>query len=165
MPIAQIRKFKPELVAEVDRLLDRHCDREIADILNEGGLRTWEGKPFNLKKIAFIRGAYNLPSRRQRLRDCGLLTTQEVAEHFAIAETTVHQWGRQGSSAKPAATVSTVVCGTFLTASRSSKAARAETPFPPAVPQLPCHQPNRTHYETIALSRGFRLRVGRMVVS
>ncbi|CDX24936.1 conserved hypothetical protein [Mesorhizobium plurifarium] len=96
LPIAQIRKFKPELVAKIDRLLDRHCDREIADILNEGGLRTGEGKPFNLKKIAFIRGAYNLPSRRQRLRDCGLLTTQEVAEHFAIAETTVHQWGRQG---------------------------------------------------------------------
>ncbi|MER9924785.1 recombinase family protein [Mesorhizobium sp. M0048] len=96
LPIAQIRKLKPELVAEVDRLLDRHCDREIADIFNERGLRTWEGKPFNLKKIGFIRGAYNLSSRRQRLRDCGMLTTQEVAERFAIAETTVHQWGRQG---------------------------------------------------------------------
>ncbi|MER8438812.1 hypothetical protein NKH36_13930 [Mesorhizobium sp. M1312] len=59
LPIAQIRKFKPELVAQVDRLLDRHCDREIADILNERGLRSWEGKPFNLKKIAFIRAAYN----------------------------------------------------------------------------------------------------------
>jgi predicted deacylase len=53
LPIAQIRKFKPELVAEVDRLLDRHCDREIADILNQRGCRTWEEKPFNLKKIAF----------------------------------------------------------------------------------------------------------------
>src|SRR5205807_9506134 len=31
LPIAQIRKFKPELVAEVDRLLDQHCDREIAE--------------------------------------------------------------------------------------------------------------------------------------
>jgi hypothetical protein len=40
MPIAQIRKFKPEFVAEVDRLLDRHCDREIADILNQRGCRT-----------------------------------------------------------------------------------------------------------------------------
>lgn len=96
LPIAQIRKFKPDLVAEVDRLLDRHCDRQIADILNQRGLRTWEGKSFNLKKIAFIRAAYNLPSRRQRLRDRGMLTTQEVAERFAIAETTVHQWGRQG---------------------------------------------------------------------
>jgi hypothetical protein len=96
LPIAQIRKFKPELVAEVDRLLDRHCDREIADIFNAQGLRTWEDKPFNLKKIDFIRGAYNLPSRRQRLRDRGMLTTEEVAERFGIALTTVHQWGRQG---------------------------------------------------------------------
>jgi DNA invertase Pin-like site-specific DNA recombinase len=96
LPIAQIRKFKPELVAEVDRLLDSHCDREIADIFNQRGLRTWEDKPFNLKKIDFIRGAYNLPSRRERLRDRGMLTTEEVAELFDIAQTTVHKWGRQG---------------------------------------------------------------------
>ena len=68
VPIAQIRKFKPDLVAEVDRLLDRHCDRQIADILNQRGCRTWEGKPFNLKKVAFIRMAYKLPSRYERLR-------------------------------------------------------------------------------------------------
>ena len=71
LPIAQIRKFKPEVVIEVDRLLDSYCDREIADILNQRGLRTWEAKPFNLKKIAFIRGAYNLASRHRRLRDRG----------------------------------------------------------------------------------------------
>ena len=47
----------------VDRLLDRHCDREIADIVNQRGCRTWKEKPFNLKKIAFIRTAYKLPSR------------------------------------------------------------------------------------------------------
>jgi hypothetical protein len=69
---------------------------EIADILNDRGRRTWEGKPFTLKKIGNIRAAYNLPSRRQRLRDRGMLTTAEVAERFAIAATTVHQWGRQG---------------------------------------------------------------------
>jgi NADH:ubiquinone oxidoreductase subunit K len=96
LPIAQIRKFKPELVAEVDRLLDRYCDREIADIFNERGIQTWDGQTFNLKKIDFIRGAYNLASRRQRLRDRGMLTTEEVAERFDIAQTTVHQWGRQG---------------------------------------------------------------------
>lgn len=96
LPIAQIRKFKPELVAEVDRLLDHHCDREIADILNERGSRTWEGKPFNLKKIAFIRAAYKLASRHERLRRRGMLTTRELAAKFGIAGTTVHDWGRQG---------------------------------------------------------------------
>jgi DNA invertase Pin-like site-specific DNA recombinase len=96
LPIAQIRKFKPDLVGEVDRLLDHHCDREIAEILNQRGLRTWEQKPFNLKKIAFIRTAYKLTSRHQRLRERGMLTTSEVASRFGISESAVHKWGRQG---------------------------------------------------------------------
>lgn len=96
LPIAQIRKFKPELVAEVDRLLDHHCDREIADILNQQGWLTWEDKPFNLKKVAFIRSAYNLWSRHERLRRRGMLTTREVAAKFGISETTAQKWGRQG---------------------------------------------------------------------
>jgi DNA invertase Pin-like site-specific DNA recombinase len=96
LPIAQIRKFKPGLVAEVDRLLDYHCDREIAEIFNARGLRTWEGSPYNLKKITHIRNAYKLLSRRQRLIDRGMLTTAQVAAKFDIALTTVHAWGRQG---------------------------------------------------------------------
>jgi hypothetical protein len=96
LPIAQIRKFKPELVATVDRLLDQHCDREIADILNRDGWRTWESKPFNLKKVAFIRSAYKLSSRYDRLRRRGMLTTREVAAKFGIAKTTVYEWGCQG---------------------------------------------------------------------
>jgi hypothetical protein len=95
-PIAQIRKFKPDLVAEIDRLLDHHCDREIAEILNQRGLLTWEGKPFTLKKIAFIRAAHKLASRYDRLRDRGMLTTREVAARFGVSETAVHEWGRQG---------------------------------------------------------------------
>jgi hypothetical protein len=96
LPIAQIRRFKPELVAEVDRLLNHHCDREVAEILNQNGWRTWEAKPFNLKKIAWIRGAYKLSSRHDRLRQHGMLTTREVAAKFGISETAVHEWGRQG---------------------------------------------------------------------
>jgi DNA invertase Pin-like site-specific DNA recombinase len=96
LPIAQIRKFKPELVVTVDQLLDQHCDREIADILNRDGWRTWEGKPFNLKKVAFIRQAYKLASRYERLRRRGMLTTGEVAVKFRVSETAVHEWGRQG---------------------------------------------------------------------
>lgn len=96
LPIAQIRKFKRDLVAEVDQLLELHCDREIAEILNGRGRQTWEGKPFNLKKIAFIRTAYKLPSRHERLRRCGLLTTREIALRFDVSETAVHRWGRQG---------------------------------------------------------------------
>lgn len=96
LPIAKVRKFKPELVATVDRLLDQYCDREIAEILNRDGWRTSEGLLFNTKKIAFIRMAYNLPSRHQRLRRRGMLTTREVAAKFGVARTTVHERGREG---------------------------------------------------------------------
>ena len=95
-PIAQIKKIKPDLRAEVDRLLDQHCDREVAEILNANGWRTWEGKPFDDKKINFIRSTYKLPSLRERLRQKGLLTTKEVAARFGITSTTVYAWGQRG---------------------------------------------------------------------
>jgi DNA invertase Pin-like site-specific DNA recombinase len=96
LPIAKIRKVKSEIIAEVDKLTDSHCDREIAEILNRRGWRTWEGKPFNLKKVAFIRSAYKLPNRRDRMRRHGMLTTREVAEKLGVGTTTVHKWGIQG---------------------------------------------------------------------
>jgi len=55
LPIAQIRKTKPEVVTEIDGLLDHYCDREVGEILNRQGRRTWQNEPFNLKKIAHIR--------------------------------------------------------------------------------------------------------------
>jgi DNA-binding XRE family transcriptional regulator len=49
-----------------------------------------------LKKVAWIRHAYKLSSRYDRLRRRGMLTTREVAAKFGVARTTIHEWGRQG---------------------------------------------------------------------
>jgi len=59
-------------------------------------LNTLENKPFNLKKVAFIRQEYHLPSRYDRLRRQGLLTACEVAARFGIGQTAVHSWADQG---------------------------------------------------------------------
>ena len=80
IPIAQIRKAKPEIVAEIDALLNDHCDREVAEILNQRGRRTWQNLPFTLKKIAWIRMAHHLKSRFGRLREQGLLTGEEMSQ-------------------------------------------------------------------------------------
>jgi len=96
VPIAQIRKPKPEVVAEIDRLLNNHCDREVAEILNQQGHRTWQDQPYTFKKVAWIRGAYHLKSRFGRLRQRGLLTAKEMSEKLGIAVTTVHEWTRLG---------------------------------------------------------------------
>ena len=53
-------------------------------------------EPLDLKKVAFIRQAYKLSSRRDRMRQRGMLTTREVADKLGVAATTVHQWGLQG---------------------------------------------------------------------
>ena len=55
--MADIRKFKPEIVAEVNRLLGHHRDQEIADILNCRGLKTGEGKRFQreLRSPVFVK--------------------------------------------------------------------------------------------------------------
>jgi DNA invertase Pin-like site-specific DNA recombinase len=95
LPIAQIRKTKPEVVTEIDGLLDHYCDREVAEILNRQGRQTWQREPFNLKKIAHIRGAFNLKSRYSRLRARGLLTAKEMSERFGVTFTTINAWGRQ----------------------------------------------------------------------
>jgi DNA invertase Pin-like site-specific DNA recombinase len=96
LPIAQIRKTKPEVVAEIDALLDRYCDREVADVLNKQGSRTWQDERFNLKKIAHIREAFNLKSRYSRLRARGLLTAKEMSVRHGVTITTINAWGREG---------------------------------------------------------------------
>jgi hypothetical protein len=96
LPIAQIRKTKPEVVAEIDGLLDHYCDREVADILNRQGRRTWQNEPFNLKKIAHIRQAFHLRCRYLRLRARGLLTTKEMSVRHDVTTTTINLWAREG---------------------------------------------------------------------
>jgi len=96
LPIAQIRKTKSKVVAEIDGLLDHYCDREVADILNRQGLRTWQDEPFNLKKIAHIRRTFKLKSRYGRLRAKGLLTAKEMSVQLDVDPSTIHNWGRRG---------------------------------------------------------------------
>ena len=96
LPIAQIRKTKPEVVAEIDALLDRYCDREVAEVLNRQGRRTWQNEPFNLKKIAHIRQTFNLKCRYDRLRARGLLTAKEMSVRHGVTTTTINLWAREG---------------------------------------------------------------------
>lgn len=87
-----LRKTKPEIVAEIDRLLTDHTESEIAQILNERGWHSSSGSPFSFHIIGNLRRTYRLKSRRQRLREQGWLTVHELAELLDCSWTQLNYW-------------------------------------------------------------------------
>jgi DNA-binding XRE family transcriptional regulator len=83
-------------VKAIDALLETGSDREVATALNQAGHKNWKGERFTAKKVAFVRNAYQLKSRFERLRDRGMLTGNELAKRLGVCTTTIHQWGREG---------------------------------------------------------------------
>ena len=54
------RKTPAEVVTEIDRLLDHHTEKEIAEILNERSVRSGDGKTFHSRAVARVRSKYQL---------------------------------------------------------------------------------------------------------
>jgi DNA invertase Pin-like site-specific DNA recombinase len=95
-PIALVRKFKPEVISQLDRLLQTCTDQEAADRLNALGHRNWKQQPFTRTKVISLRVAYKLPSPAQRLREQGFVLAEELARRLNVSSTTIHEWGRAG---------------------------------------------------------------------
>jgi len=90
------RKQKPELIAEMDRLLENHNYRDVARILNEGGFTTGDGWPLTPDRIGYILKAYGLKGRFDRLRERGLLSLSEVAQKCRVSTQTILRWQHRG---------------------------------------------------------------------
>src|SRR5262249_8105006 len=95
-PIWALRRTNPDVVAEIDRLLDEYTDVEIARALNERGLHSKAGKPVDIMMVARVRDHHHLKSRFERLREPGLLTLSEVAHVLGISTATAKQWRLAG---------------------------------------------------------------------
>jgi len=91
-----LRKTKPEIVAEIDRLLDDYCEGEIAHLLNEKGWRSSGGATFTFHIVDRLRWTYRLKSRYERLRERGLLTAREVAQIVGGAASQIKAWRHRG---------------------------------------------------------------------
>ena len=86
----------PDVVAEIDRRLDESTEAEIAEQLNEQGLRSGKGREFTHRLVGNVRRGYHLKSRYERVRDAGLLTAAEMAVELGVCKTTIHAWRRHG---------------------------------------------------------------------
>ena len=92
----ELRQTDPQVVAEIDRLLDDHTDGEIVTILNQRGMRPGLAKRFSPRIIGKVRRAYNLEDRFSRLRRRGLLTQEELAVLLGVHIKTVQAWHYAG---------------------------------------------------------------------
>jgi len=92
----QLRKTSPQLLAEIDRLLDDHTESEIARLLNEKRITSPTGIPFKTDMVSRIRRRYGLKSRRQRLREAGCLTLPELAAELDVDLQTLKGWRDDG---------------------------------------------------------------------
>jgi DNA invertase Pin-like site-specific DNA recombinase len=95
-PAWQLRQTPAQIVAEIDQLLNGHSEREVAEILNQRGLRAGNGGNFTGRIIDYIRRTYKLPNRYARLRARGLLTQKEMARKLRVLPLTIRVWRRQG---------------------------------------------------------------------
>jgi DNA invertase Pin-like site-specific DNA recombinase len=96
LPAWALRKTSPEVVAEVDRLLDDYTEAQIARILTERGFRSGTGKAVNPMMVSRVRQRYGLRPRYQRLRERGLLTLAEAARALRISPATLKVWRGAG---------------------------------------------------------------------
>lgn len=96
LPASVLYKTDPELVREIDRLLDQHTEKEVAELLNQRGIVPSRSRSFTAQTIANIRRANHLKSRRQRLRDRGYLKTKELVNKLHVPWMTVRRWERHG---------------------------------------------------------------------
>jgi hypothetical protein len=92
----KLRQIDPELIAEIDRLIDQHTDAEVAEVLRARGVRTYEGTIPHRTMIGRLRHDYQLKSRFERLRAKGLLTRDEMAKALGVTFSTVKAWRNKG---------------------------------------------------------------------
>ncbi|MGI8423949.1 MAG: recombinase family protein, partial [Chloroflexota bacterium] len=92
----QLRQTDPLVLAEIDRLLDHHTDREVVAILNERGVHPGQAARFNRLLPFKLRTTHGLADRFTRLRRRGLLTQEEMAEVLHVRVKTVQVWHHAG---------------------------------------------------------------------
>ena len=100
---AQQVKTQPMVIELVDKLLDDHIYAEIADILNQKDMRPGgsarQGQAnaqFTSLRVAYLVHHYGLRPRYDRLRERGMLTTEEVTTRLGICGSTLKRWVEHG---------------------------------------------------------------------
>lgn len=96
LPFCVLSRTRPEVVEAIDALLDDHEYQEIVTLLNARGLRSGDGRRFNLSIVGRICKQSGLKSRRQRLHEKGLITRKEMIRKLRVKDLKITKWRREG---------------------------------------------------------------------
>lgn len=80
----QARKTSPQIIDDIDQLIDHYTDQEIADNLNRRGIKPSQKQKFSAVIVGKLRRGSNLKTRYDRLREKGLVTVDEMAKELVI---------------------------------------------------------------------------------
>lgn len=89
-------KTNPEVVQEIDRLLENHSEIAIAAILNEKGYLSGRRSSFKPDMVSAIRRRYGLKDRYTRFREAGMLTLDEIVKELGVPSETIKRWHKKG---------------------------------------------------------------------
>jgi hypothetical protein len=91
-----LRKTAPNVVQDIDRLLDTHVLSDIAKILNKRGLLSGEGKPFTKSMLSHICQNYGLKEHRLRQLESGKLSRKAISDLLKLPERIITKLGKEG---------------------------------------------------------------------
>lgn len=90
LPIADCMRYSPAVREQVRTLAKQFTDEEIAEHLNQSGLRSAAGKPFDASKVQWIRYRYGIAA--VELKRPEELTVAQVAKRFGVSPGVVYYW-------------------------------------------------------------------------
>ncbi len=97
----EVTTTDPEVIAEIDRLLDEHIPEKVSKTLNERGFRPGRAArddtaAFTPELVLRLVTDYKLRSRADRLRARGYLTGDEMIALLGISHSSLRNWARGG---------------------------------------------------------------------
>lgn len=92
-PINSFKKLAtdPAVIRYIDEAAETYCNTEIAELLNQEGLKTGRGLVFTKHNVRSLMGLYSIPSKKERYLDRGYITAEEKAYTMGISHSHLHQ--------------------------------------------------------------------------
>ena len=90
---ADAKRTPPQVIELIKQLAADHTNTQIAEQLDQAGMRTSTGLPFDEKAVRWLRWRYRIGASQPRE---GELTVTQLAEQFGISEGTVYAWIQTG---------------------------------------------------------------------